>query len=118
MSVQPVNPNSLGVGFSLHLVLVEQIVLAHNTAICQEVSTKHRMEVSLTPIRVRIPKVDEVWIIDQTFGVWSFAATVQTPTQFVGGLPAVTGARSGADPVTLSLLAALVQIGLVTDETV
>lgn len=112
MSVQPVNRNSHNVGFDLHQVIVEQVIPDKRLAICQEVSTKHRMEASLLPIRVREPMVGEVWLIDQTFGLWSFAALIRAV-----GSPEVTGDWSQGNEVAKSLLATLVQIGLVSDAT-
>jgi hypothetical protein len=85
MSVQPVNRDTRSTGFSIRQVAVEQIILARGLAICKEQSSLHRMEVSLLPIRVRTPKVGEIWLIDQQFGYWSFAATVQTVDQFAAG---------------------------------
>lgn len=85
MSVQPVNRSSLSIGFSLQQVVVEQVIPARGLAICKEVSTLHRMEVPLLPIRVRTPKVGEIWLIDQQFGFWSFAATIQTISEFAAG---------------------------------
>lgn len=85
MTVQPVNRDTSSVGFSLRQVIVEQIILSRGLAVCREQSSAHRIDVALLPIRVRIPQVGEIWLIDQQFGFWSFAATIQTADQFNAG---------------------------------
>ena len=115
MSVQSVGRNTNGVGFSMHQVVVEQIVAEKGLAICKEITTSRRMEASLLPVRVRAPKVGEIWFIDQDYGFWSFSSLVVANAP--PATPQVTGAKASADPITLSLLAAMVQIGLVTDGT-
>jgi hypothetical protein len=81
--------------------------------VCIEASTRHLVEIPLIPMRGRSgpPRVDEVWVVDRTLGYWTFSSIVHSVP------PVVTGARSAADPVTLSLLAALVELGLVVDGT-
>jgi hypothetical protein len=58
------------------------------------------------------PQVGEHWMISRDLGGWTLAACLSVPPT-----PVVAGSRAAADPVTLSLLDALVQLGLVTDET-
>ena len=101
-------------GFTLRQVIVEQIVPKRGLLICKEISSKHKMEVPMLPMRVRAPRVGEHWLLDQVYGFWSFAALLRATDT----APEVTGPRAGADPVTLSLLAALVEVGLVRDKTV
>jgi hypothetical protein len=65
-------------------------------------------------VRSETPKVGETWLIDRSLGSqWALAAPIVpgVPT------PTVTGSRALSDPVSLSLLAALVALGLVEDGT-
>lgn len=58
------------------------------------------------------PAVGEIWLCQRLSSVWVLTAQVgHIPP------PAVTGPRAGADAVTLSLLDALVALGLVDDRT-
>lgn len=58
-----------------------------------------------------IPQVGEMWLMDRVHGDWQFSVRIRaTP-------PVVTGSRALADPVSLSLLEAMVTIGFVVDGT-
>lgn len=75
-------------GFQFRQVIVDHIVLSRSVAICKEVSTNHEVEVPLLPLRVRIPAPREHWVIDRTFGNWSFAALLKTDDLFqIGKTP-------------------------------
>lgn len=87
-------------GFVLRQVRVDQLVPSRGLAICQEITTGRSMEVPVLPMRVRLPKVGEQWVLDRTFGHWSFAALVSSPDLFdVGGL---TWQGLGSGRVTVS----------------
>jgi hypothetical protein len=99
-------------GFNVRQVTIEELVPSRGLIICKEISTGRPMEVPLLPVRVRVPRVGEQWLLDRAYGPWSFAAIVSDVK------PEVSGDRSTADPVTLSLLDAMVSLGLVVDKTV
>ena len=67
---------------------------------------------STRPKGTGFPAPGEIWIISRSGPSWMLGAQV-------GALPPplVTGSRATADPVTLSLLAALTAIGVVRDGT-
>jgi len=100
--------------FTNHQVQVVEVLPDKGIALCTHVQTGHSLQIGLVPVRVRPPRVGDHWLVDQTYGTWTFAALVSE----VPLVPTVTGARSAADPVTLSLLSALVALGLVQDGTV
>lgn len=58
------------------------------------------------------PVVGEIWQIDRMHGFWRLAFMIGHPDK-----PVVTGSRAASDPLSRSLLAALVSLGLVTDGT-
>lgn len=58
------------------------------------------------------PAVGDIWTVCKEGYSWTLKAMLNAPAT-----PTVTGSRAAADPVTLSLLAALVQLGLVQDGT-
>lgn len=59
------------------------------------------------------PAADELWVISRLAGdTWVLSAMVDAPRA-----PVVSGSRAGADAVTLSVLDALVALGLVEDGT-
>lgn len=58
------------------------------------------------------PQVGEDWVIDRIYGPWRMAVKLGDSDR-----PVVTGSRSASDPLARSLLAALVSLGLVHDQT-
>lgn len=77
-------------------------------------NTRIRIPLGVSRVRSETPKVGETWIIDRSLGAqWTFAALVAPSAP----PPVVTGSRAASDPVSLSLLAALVTLGLVEDGT-
>lgn len=63
-------------------VTVDQVVPTRGIAICLESSTLKPVDVSILPLRTRIPAAGEKWLIDKMFGVWTFAALLASPTLF------------------------------------
>lgn len=97
------------IGFPWKRVTVEEVV--EGTALVVDEFGK-RMSL---PAEVRrgsgsIPQANEEWIIDQTLGGWTFAAVVRSVR------PIITGTTDG-NPALASLIAALVDLGLVDDQT-
>jgi len=58
------------------------------------------------------PAVGDLWTVTRDGYSWVLSSALS-----VSATPVVTGSRAAADPVSLSLLAALVKLGLVTDGT-
>jgi hypothetical protein len=82
---QPVSRGTAGVGFTAHHVRVTAVDLAARVAHVTEVTTGALLPpVALVPIRVKMPEVGEVWIIDRAYGPWSFAALIDAPGLFDG----------------------------------
>lgn len=78
------------------------------------VNTQIKVPLSVRRSRLDLPVVGETWLIERTLGSqWTLAAPVYPASP----RPAVTGSRALSDPVSLSLLAALVDLGLVDDQT-
>lgn len=103
-----------GVGFAILRVSVEQVLPSLGYAICREDLTNREVQVMLSPRTTKTtwPREGERWLVDRLAGGWGFFRidNVLAP-------PTVTGSRALADPVTLSLLAALSQLGIVEDGT-
>jgi hypothetical protein len=59
-----------------------------------------------------MPVVGELWQMDRMHGFWRLAFMIGVPHK-----PVVTGSRAASDPLSRSLLAAMVSLGLVTDQT-
>jgi hypothetical protein len=61
-----------------------------------------------------LPRVGETWLIERHLGSqWTFGAIVAPAV----ARPVITGSRTGASALTLSLLEALVALGLAEDGT-
>lgn len=73
---------------------------------------EQKISVSACRTKALYPRTGERWVIDQQYEGWTFAMVV-------GGfkIPEVTGSRTGADPLSVSLLQALAELGLVMDRT-
>lgn len=73
-----------------------------------------KVPLSVRRSRLDAPVVGETWLIERSLGPqWVLAALVSPATP----RPTVTGSRAATDAVALSLLAALVDLGLVEDGT-
>jgi hypothetical protein len=59
-----------------------------------------------------IPAEGDTWTVTRIGFNWVLESMLSVPVA-----PAVVGSRAATDQISLSLLAALVQLGLVTDET-
>lgn len=84
------------------------------TVLMPTVNTRIQIPLAGRRARSETPKVGETWLIDRSLGAqWALAAPL------VPGAPppTVTGSRALSDPVALSLLDALVALGLVEDGT-
>jgi hypothetical protein len=112
--VRPSGNQTLSVGISTLQVHVEQVVPTRQMAMCRD-SFGGLQEVAINPRPMpRYPREGEFWVITKDLiGLWTFAAPMDGKPA-----PVVTGSRALADPVALSLLSALTQLGLVTDGTV
>lgn len=78
----PVNPLTQSVGFNVRTVAVTQIDTVQGVALAMD--TTQRTQVSL-PLYVsrapgRMPRVGEIWYVDQSLGFWAFAALVGSTT--------------------------------------
>lgn len=95
-------------------VTVTAVDLTQGTVSATERTTGHTAIYPLLPIRTGVlPQVGQTWLLDRSMGGgWSFAALLGGPRR------AVTGTRAGTNALTLSMLAALVELGLVDDQTV
>jgi hypothetical protein len=84
------------------------------TVLMPSVNTRIKIPLQGRRTRSESPKVGETWLIDRSLGAqWALAAPVVpgVPT------PTITGSRATSDSVALSLLEALVALGLVEDGT-
>ena len=101
-------------GPSVRRVLIEDVDFEKQlvTVLMPAIQTRLKIPLMVRRVRCETPKVGETWFIERTLGSqWALGALV-AETQ---GPPVVTGDRpSGA---VLSILEALVQLGLVVDET-
>lgn len=78
------------------------------------IGTQITVPLSVRRAALEFPAVGETWLIERSLGVqWTLAARVAP----LAARPVVTGSRAASDAVSLSLLAALVDLGLVDDET-
>lgn len=107
------------IGFALRQVRIDQLVPSRGLIICKEISTGHSMEVSVLPMRVRLPKVGEQWLIDRTYGHWSFASLISSPDLFEvgaggGGEAGEPGPPGPANTLTIGT----VEPGLVAGATI
>lgn len=104
---------TLSVGITTFQVHVEHVIPERQLAQCRS-NLAGLIEVPLNPRPMsRMPREGEFWVVTKDMiGMWTFAAPFDSRTP-----PVVTGSRAASDPVSLSLLAALVQLGLVTDGT-
>lgn len=108
--------SALPVGSPLRRVLVEAVDFDRQlaTVLMPSVDTRMNIPLGVTRVRSETPKVGETWIIERTLGSqWVFAALVRSSVP----PPVVTGSRAASDDVALSLLDALVALGLVEDGT-
>jgi len=112
-AIKAAGNQTLSVGVMSLQVHIEQVLPAQQLALCRD-SFGGMQQVALNPRPTsRYPREGEFWIITKDMiGLWTFAAPMDgTPA------PVVTGSRALADPVALSLLSALSQLGLVVDGT-
>jgi hypothetical protein len=112
--VQPKGSPTAGVGFSMLRVTVEQVLPDRGIAICREDLTNREVQVNLSPrnSKVNWPRQGEMWLVDRLADGWGFFRIYNVLEP-----PVVAGSRAAADPVTLSLLAALAKLGIVQDGT-
>lgn len=89
-------------------------VLEDGTCIVRDTLGRERVvRYSTRPKGNPPPAVDELWVVSRMTGdTWVLSAMIDAPRP-----PVVSGARAGADAVTLSVLDALVALGLVEDGT-
>lgn len=103
-------------GGSVRRVRIEEVDLDRQIVIVSmpTVNTQFQVPLSVRRSRLDMPVVGETWLIERTLGPqWTLAAPVDPAKP----RPAVTGSRALSDAVSLSLLAALVDLGLVDDQT-
>jgi hypothetical protein len=105
-------PMTRGVGFDVKRVQVHEIISDHGFALCRD---SQGMEVQVSVLS-RMgggawPKPGDVWTITKQFGGWVFLTKASKPTP-----PVITAPRDGADPLTIEILDALLELGLVVEE--
>lgn len=84
------------------------------TVVMPTVNTRIQIPMQGRRTRSETPKVGETWLIDRSLGAqWALAAPIVPGVP----VPTVTGSRASSDAVALSLLEALVALGLVEDGT-
>lgn len=98
-------------------VRIEEIDFTRQTVMVSmpSVGSLLKIPLSVRSTRAEVPKVGETWLISRHNGSqWALEALIApgVPT------PTVTGSRALSDPVSLSLLAAMVSLGLVEDGTI
>jgi hypothetical protein len=113
-SVQVVGASTASVGIFSKQVKVEQVNPTTGIALCRdEFNQETQVPMSVRRNLASWPREGEHWIIAKSImGGWTFEAILSAVPP-----PEVTGSRAAADPVTLSLLAALVSQGIVLDGT-
>lgn len=82
MSVQPVGRNTHGVGFAQRHVRVTGYLPERQMLACQEINTQRELAIPALPLRVRLPRVGETWLIEQLGGLWCFTALISSPSIF------------------------------------
>lgn len=112
-SVQSRGTQTLSVGITSLQVNVQAVYPDIQRADCRD-SFGGLQQVAINPRPMtRYPREGEFWVITKDMiGNWTFAAPIDGAPA-----PVVAGSRALADPVSLSLLAALVKLGLVADGT-
>jgi hypothetical protein len=104
------------VGPDVRRVRIEAVDFEQQFVVVSMPTTTTRFKVPLGVRRVRsdTPRVGETWLVERHLGPqWTLAALVAPAV----APPTVTGSRALSDPVSLSLLAAMVALGLVEDGT-
>lgn len=113
-TVQTVGSSTASVGIYSKQVKVEQVIPTTGIALCRDdLGQETQVPLSVRRSITNWPREGEYWIVAKSIiGGWTFEAilTAMPP-------PIVTGSRAAADPVTLSLLNALVTQGIVQDGT-
>ena len=108
---KPTTSTSMSVGVAIQQVRVNSVLPDQNLALCVD-DFGYEVRVTLHPLRARrLPLANERWVIDRKFGAWSFVAPL------TNHVPTVTGSMGDPAAVLSSLLDALVELGLIKDET-
>ena len=82
MPVQPVSQGTLGVGFTQRYVVITNYIAERGMVACQEVNTLRELTIPAVPMRLRLPRVGEMWIVERLGGQWCFMAIMQSPSIF------------------------------------
>lgn len=99
-------------GFSTLTVTVEDVNRELHSAVVKDTYGKrHTIRTDVRRTGWFLPRVDEVWIIDQSLGFWSFAAVI-TPE------PELFEEVHDGNPALVKFLALLDSLGLITNETI
>lgn len=78
--------------FNTRQVIVTALIPSRNTAQVRMYGSSSQVslptdtfEVPVVPMRLRLPRVGEVWVLDRTFGNWTFAALLRSSTIYLDG---------------------------------
>lgn len=72
----PGNAATYGIGWTVKQVKVRELIPAKRMALCVDTEGQY-VEVSTAIRRTGItPEVGQDWLIDRTYGTWSFAAQI------------------------------------------
>jgi hypothetical protein len=70
----PGNAATYGIGWTTKQVTVRELIAAKKLAVCVDTEGQH-LEVTTAIHRTGItPQVGQTWLVDRTYGAWSFAA--------------------------------------------
>jgi len=109
---QSVHPGTASFGFSHKTVIITGVTEDGRFACKDNFGREVMVRTDVQRAKGARAQVGEHWIVSRDLGGWTFAACLSLPET-----PVVEGSRATADPVTLSLLDALAQLGLVIDGT-
>lgn len=76
----PANAASYGIGWTIKHVTIREIIADRKLALCADTDGQ-RIEVTTAIQRTGIElAVGQQWLVDRTYGRWSFAAKLDLPT--------------------------------------
>lgn len=99
---------SIDPGFNHRIVLVHEIIPEKGIAMCSMGEQPLLQQVNLSPRRSLVPRVGEVWLIDRTYGFWSFVALWSSsrahysPIETVAELPDASSVPPGTQVLLLA----------------
>lgn len=99
-------------GISQHVVVVVGKTDYGTVMVRDAMGFEHEVPTGFRPKGTASPASQEKWLMERQPGGWRLTTMIGHPEP-----PAITGSRTGADPLAVQLLAVLAGLGYVTDQT-